>query len=385
MKGKKRILAYLAAMLCAFTSISCKGQGKDSFYPVAEFPPANVQYTETGSQEKQQAPLNYETMKGVWISYLEYSWALKGKTQAEFEQTISAMFDQIVSWGLNTVIVQVRSHGDAYYPSQYYPWSQYASGSVGVSPGFDPLAIMVEQAHQRNLSIHGWINPYRLMMDEGMNALSEEYLISQWYHSPGWAEYMQQGSNGYWYLNPGNEQALLLIVNGVSELVSQYSLDGIQIDDYFYTISPEVFGQTAEQARENTTKTVKGIYEAVHQQNDSLWFGVSPAGNYLDIPKSDQTQYTDLVTWCTQEGYLDYVSPQIYWDFDDPVAPFQTVLEKWENLVKGSPCRLFPGLAAYKFSGSDHLWDQAKAAEEGKVSNGYLYFRYDDLVKAFGG
>lgn len=380
-KGLQRITALVLWVLLA---VSCTGGEEGEFYPVAEFPPAAVSQTEQTARQSGEAAVNYETMKGVWISYLEYSWALKGRTEQQFRETISSMFDRVKTWGLNTVIVQVRSHGDAYYPSQYYPWSQYASGSAGVSPGFDPLAIMVEEAHARDLSVHGWINPYRLMMDAGMNAISQEYLISQWYHSEQWASFMQQGSNGYWYLNPGNQQVLQLIVNGVTELVNQYALDGVQIDDYFYTVTPAAFGQTAEQARQYTTDTVKGIYDAVHSADRELWFGVSPAGNYLDIPKSDMTQYTDLVTWCTEEEYLDYVSPQIYWDFDDPAAPFQTVLEKWEELVAGTDCRLFPGLAAYKFAGSDHLQQQAQAAEQGQVSKGYLYFRYDDLVRAFG-
>lgn len=317
-------------------------------------------------------------VKGVWISYLEMSSILAGKTQSEFTANIKEVYAACAEKGLDTVFVQVRSHGDALYESQYYPWSKYASGTVGKNPGFDPLKIMVEQAHAYGLEIHAWINPYRLMNDNDLQNLEEDYKTKQWYNNP---EYMALDSNGYWCLNPGNEEVQNLILNGVQEILEKYDVDGIHIDDYFYSngITPETFGNTAEEARNCASALVKGLYELVHSYDGGV-FGVSPAGNFSGtVPNSDLEQYTDLRTWCTVPGYLDYVVPQIYWEQDHATAPFATILDKWENLLAGSDVKLYVGLAAYKFAGQAELEEQVIIVSESEVAKGYIYFRYDNI------
>ena len=99
--------------------------------------------------------------RAVWVPYYDFDDS-KGMSKAEFSEYIDEMFDNIVSYGMNTVIVHVRAFSDAMYKSSYYPWSYYASGKQGKNPGYDPLKIMVEKAHDRNLEIHAWLNPYRV-------------------------------------------------------------------------------------------------------------------------------------------------------------------------------------------------------------------------------
>lgn len=101
-------------------------------------------------------------MRAIWISYLDFNSLLKGRTQAQFTANIQGAFDNIKEMGLNTVFVQVRPYGDALYDSDYFPWSHTITGTEGVNPGYDPLAIMVKEAHARGLSIEAWINPYRV-------------------------------------------------------------------------------------------------------------------------------------------------------------------------------------------------------------------------------
>lgn len=286
------------------------------------------------------------------------------------------MFDTIQKKEINTVFVQVRSHGDSYYPSSVYPWSQYVTGVVGKECGFDPLQIMVEEAHKRKLSIHAWINPYRLMKDSQMEQVDDSFAIKKWYQNPA---YMTKKDN-YWYLNPGNTEVQNLIFSGVKELMENYEIDGVQIDDYFYVAPPTAFGQTEQDAKQNTTTLVKGLYDTVKSVNPKALFGVSPAGNYMDAPRSDSTQYTNLNLWCTEKGYLDYVAPQIYWDFNDPVAPFEQVLSKWESLCEPSQTKLYVGLAGYKFSKTDILSKQVERCLNSKNAGGYIFFRYDDIA-----
>lgn len=381
-KWKIRFRIAAGVLLAASFLFSCIGKNREKnkleHYPIEEFPKIQADLAGTKPEDppaKEDWPCNFEEMKGVWISYLEYGRILTEKPEEMFRGEIQKMFDHVKEKGLNTVIVQVRSHGDAYYPSKYYPWSRYVTGTLGKDPGFDPLAIMVEEAHGRGLSIHGWINPYRLMQDKEMALLGEEYAIRKWYQN---GDFMAK-SGEYWFLNPGREEVQKLISDGVSELVENYRLDGIQIDDYFYTLPPQRFGQNEEDAQKNTTAMVKKIYQAVKAKDERILFGVSPAGNYTDKPRSDSTQYTDLTLWCREEGYLDYVVPQIYWDFSDPAAPFAEVLKRWEGLVEGGPVKLYIGLADYKFAGTEILANQIQAVEESQTAQGYLHFRYDQL------
>ncbi len=370
-----RILSGISLLLL-LTACTPSGQqtsltSEEEEFPVSEFPAANLSIPALPVEEEGK-------IKGVWVSYLEFDHMLKGRSEKKYRANIQDMVKNCKEQELNTLIVQVRSHGDAYYPSQYYPWSVHVTGSPQKSCSFDPLKILIEEAQKEDLSVHAWINPYRLMQEEEMELVSKDYKIREWYQNDS---YMEKGTDGYWYLNAGNDEVQELIVNGIQELITNYDLDGIQIDDYFYDkVKPKAFGESDKEGRENVTQMVKKIYQCVKNQDAELLFGISPAGNFRESPVSDSTQLTDLSLWCTEEGYLDYVAPQIYWDFEDPEAPFLEVLEKWENLVKDSPVKLYVGLAAYKFSESEILEEEMKTVLEREVPQGYFLFRYDNLV-----
>lgn len=319
--------------------------------------------------------INYDIMNGVWISYIEYGQIMTEKCKDEFENNICVIFDNLKSKNINTAIVQVRSHSDAYYNSSYYPWSRYVTGTVGKSPDYDPLKIMVEQAHKRDISIHAWVNPYRLTTDEQFNLIDDSYIIKQWYQN---SEYMAK-YNDYWYLNPFNEQVQELIANGVDEICKNYNIDGVQIDDYFFSAPPSSFNLTEEQARESTTSLVKKLYDTVKKNDENILFGVSPGGNYTEKPKSDETQYTNLELWCTDYGYMDYVAPQIYWAFDDEVAPFENVLSKWKELCNEKKVKLIIGLAGYKFAGAEEFTNQINYVSNDEDLSGYIIFRYENI------
>lgn len=368
-----RILAGgLLWCLCLSSCAAQSGDGtslpeEERFPMVAELPSAEA-----------ALPVD-QAVRGVWVSYLEFDHMLCGKNEAGYRKEIQAMLEECEAQKINTLLVQVRSHGDAYYPSDYYPWSVHASGSVGKSCGFDPLAVLLELAREKGMAVHAWINPYRLMQDAEMEQVPERYAIRQWYQDD---DYMVKGSDGYWYLNAGNTEVQDLIVQGVEELIQSYEIDGVQIDDYFYDkVKPRAFGDTNQEGRQQVTELVKRLYDTIKAENPALQFGVSPAGNFQGSdPASDSSQLTDLSLWCTEEGYLDYVAPQIYWEFDHEDAPFLEVLEQWETLVEGSPVKLYVGLAAYKFAGTDILEEEMQTVLEREIPQGYFLFRYDNLV-----
>ena len=305
---------------------------------------------------------NYSEVRGVWISYIELSSILMGKTEDQFTASIRQVYDNCVSMGINTVYVHVRSHGDAYYPSQYFPWSRYVTGKVGVAPTFDPLEVMLREAHARNLSFQAWINPYRLCSNSDMKSVSTGYPTGNWYQTSNGDRVVSVGS--YCYLNPAYDEAIDLIAAGVREIVTNYKVDGVHIDDYFYPTTEASFDYTAFNASgysslssfrmNNCDKTVKALYNAVKAGNSTALFGVAPQGN---VQNNYYSMYADVEKWCSTAGYLDYIAPQIYFGFRNHSQPYETVLSQWQDMVTGTRVKLIPGLAVYKIGTEDSSGD----------------------------
>lgn len=337
--------------------------------------PSDVEFNLGGDQS---AATNPSEMKAVWISYLEFQ-SFAGSTESAFTAKVAQMYDTAVSMGLNTVIVQVRPYGDSIYPSSLFPWSKTVSGQMGQPLGYDPLAILVKEAHARNLSFHAWVNPYRTMTDEEMAQVSGEYAIKRWYDSSSRSDYMIL-SQGRWWLQPGNAEVQKLIISGIEEIVRNYQVDGIHFDDYFYNETPATYGDTTAQAKANTTALVRGAYQAIKAIRPSVQFGISPQGGFREnssLPNSDiNNMSTDLALWCSASGYIDYVMPQIYWEYTHPTQPFTMTLQKWEGFVTEPNVALYVGLAPYKLTDEVILQQIADIAASSK-SSGYCLFRYD--------
>lgn len=320
-------------------------------------------------------------MRAVWISYLEFQ-EFQGSGESAFRSKIGSMFDYIQSVGLNAVIVQVRPHGDAFYPSDYFPWSKCISGTMGEGVSYDPLEIMISAAHSRGLEFHAWVNPYRTMTDKEFSTVPDSYPLKKWYNSPSRGSYMVKMSDGRWWLKPGSAEAQKLILNGVSEIVSRYNVDGIHLDDYFYGGSLSLYGDSASQAKRNTTDMVRGIYDVVKSYDYNIRFGISPAGGFREdqtLPNSDLGYLsTDLALWCRNDGYIDYIMPQIYWEYDHSTQPFSMTLDKWQNFVTAPNVTLYVGLAPYKLSAGE-IEQQMVDSLNGYKSQGYCLFRYSHI------
>lgn len=310
-------------------------------------------------------PARSDETRAIWIAFLDLQKILSGKSESEFTASVREMFETCQSSGLNTVIVQVRPYGDSFYPSDYFPWSDYATGKIGVGLSFDPLKIMVQEAHRLSLSIEAWVNPLRAMNESQIADVSSEYPIRQWYDS---AEKKAQNLfivGGRIYLNPASEEVRDLIAAGVTEIVRGYDVDGVHIDDYFYP-SGLAFSYDAAQyqayaaaggtlsqgnwRRENTSAMVRQMYAAVKAADSSVVFGVSPRGVNS---QTYELLYADVEQWVQNPGYLDYVAPQIYYGFENSTAPYSTVLQQWSEMVTQPGIRLLIGLSPYKSGNTD--------------------------------
>lgn len=349
--------------------------------------------------------LNYSEQKGIWISYLEYSSAMMNKSAKAFRSTIGEYFDNVKALSFNTVYVQVRAFGDAYYRSDLFPTGDRYNGTIGAKLSYDPLEIMVEEAHSRNLSVHAWINPMRLMTDSQLKSLSDSYTIKKWYNdSDKCGKYIVK-SDGRWYLNPAYPEVEKLISDGISEIVSGYDIDGIQIDDYFYPTTAASFDSAAYKASgtsaslsswrtANINDMVKRMNKTVHSANPSVLFGISPQGS---VDNNYDSLYADVKTWCRSTEYCDYILPQVYFGFDNAALPYSDTIALWSSMTSSGNVKLVIGLAGYKIgaadayagangknewiNNSDIISRQMKAAKKLGNYGGVAIFRYGSIFE----
>ncbi|MDE6149267.1 MAG: family 10 glycosylhydrolase [Ruminococcus sp.] len=343
-------------------------------------------------------PLNYQEQNAVWISYIDLQPMILGKSENEFEKNISTAYKKIKELGCNTVYVHVRSFGDAYYNSELYPYSKGITGEIDTEPDFDPLKIMIKEAHDLGLSFHAWINPMRCETEENMKEISNSYVIKQWYSdSNKYDEYLVKvDSDNHYWLNPAVDDVRNLIAQGAAEIVKNYDVDGIHIDDYFYPTTEAYFDSgiyvetgvkesLSEWRKNNVSKMVKEIYNSIKKENSEVLFGVSPQGN---MENNYEFMYADVKTWCSEEGYLDYIVPQIYFGFENNSKPFVQTTEEWSNIVTCDNVSLVIGLGVYKIGQEDEflqstgiIGKQINLSQNMKNYGGIALYNYINLFE----
>lgn len=367
----------------------------------AEIQTISASQTLQKKQEKSSySALNFDEQKGFWITYLEYASILRNKSEKSFRNSISEYFDNISDLGFNTVYVQVRAFGDAYYDSELFPSGEQFDGTIGTENRFDALKVMIECAHERGISVHAWVNPMRTMTTSQIEKLDNSYTIKKWYNSKRGDYIVKSGDR--WYLNPAYDEVTDLIAAGITEIAANYKVDGIQIDDYFYPTTDKSFDSAAyaemgngkslsDWRISNVNKMVKKLYKAVHSANDTVVFGISPQGS---VENNYGELYADVRKWCSESGYCDYILPQVYFGFDNAALPYADVIALWNGMVKSSDVKLVIGLAAYKvgaedgyagsgkrewLENSDILARQMKLAESLGNYGGVALYRYDSV------
>ena len=342
-------------------------------------------------------------LRAMWISsVVNIDWPSRtGLTADEQRAEFLHWLDVAEQFHLNAVFVQVRPTADAFYDSPYEPWSKYLTGTQGQDPGYDPLAFIVEQAHRRNLELHAWFNPYRVSMQADPAKLVPEHparVHPEWVWAYG----------GKLYFDPGLPEAQEHIHRAILHAVEHYDLDGVHFDDYFYPYP--VSGQTIPDAatfaahgagfdtveawrRHNVDTFVRTVSERIKAAKPWVKFGISPFGiwrNRTTDPLGSDTggsqsydlQFADTRRWVL-EGWLDYINPQIYWQFGLAVADYAKLVPWWADVAAASGTHLYIGEALYKVTSgvftdpaelSKHLaFDRQVDAERAPV-HGNVYF-----------
>ncbi len=308
-------------------------------------------------------------IRAMWLSQFDLSPMLtengKPRAQADAERRLGEAMKNIASQGLNTVFVQVRPNGDSFYPSDLFPMSHYAVGSIGGTVSYDPLALILAAAKDQSLSVHAWINPLRLFTDERQSTLSDQYR-----HVAFCRDQTDRASlvGGTWYLNPAYAEVRQLITDGIRELLLAYPVDGIHIDDYFYPTTETSFDEQAYDAylagggslsladfrRESVNSLIRECYAAVHEDGQNRVFGVSPSGN---TDRNYHTLYADVAHWCREKGYIDYLCPQVYFGIEHETYGFEAVCKEFVAMTAKQEIPLYIGMTLGKaydgFSGKE--------------------------------
>lgn len=293
--------------------------------------------------------------RGAWIQCVNGQFT--GMGTEKMQQTLTCQLDELQKDGVNAIIFQVRPECDALYESKMEPWSRFLTGRQGQPPApyWDPLAWMVKECHKRGMELHAWINPFRAKT-KATNELAQNHIAIRKPQSVF-------SYDGLMILNPGQQKNRDYICDVVKDIVERYDVDGIHIDDYFYPYP--VAGQQIPDEREfkansngiknigdwrrdNVNLFVKQLYETIHQTKPWVKFGVSPFGIYRN-KKSDPHMgsdtkglqnyddlYADVLMW-TNNGWLDYCVPQIYWEIGHPAADYQTLIKWWNKYAGNRP------------------------------------------------
>lgn len=314
---------------------------------------------------------HYEDFKAIWISQYDlngiYTQDGTQRSKSDYTKRIQEVLENVKGLGFNTVILQVRPNADSMYPSEYYPMSSYVVGKYGIEAEYDPVEIFVEEAHRRSLSVHAWINPLRAMTDTEILLVNENYLIRQWHDDPELNGTYLVLYKGRYYLNPAYEEVRKLIIDGATEVLTKYSFDGLHMDDYFYPTTDSTFDAAAYAAyiasggkldlsdfrREQINLLVAGLYTATKSVHPNLRYGISPAGSY-DLAYAKQ--YADFYTWCGNEGYIDYICPQIYYGLEHQVYPFAEICEIFSDTILVDSVDLIIGMTFGKAESQTDAW-----------------------------
>lgn len=348
-----------------------------------------------------------ENIIGVWINYNEIQNLIDDcDNQSQLNNKIISMLNEFRKYNINTIFLHSRAFDDCFYNSKLYPPSEYCVNDNNELK-FDVLQSFIDCSKDFNIEIHAWVNPYRIRKDNKTDLINKNTLAGEWYAKNPQDQRLIITDNSIFY-NPAYIEVQKYVLSGIKEILENYSVDGIHIDDYFYpttndTIDIEIYNNYVKNGgklsltdfrRENVNSLITSIYSLVKSYNQDLCFSISPSA---DIEADYNSHYADVKLWASQKGYADFIIPQIYFGFQHETMPFETVLKEWLKL-KTNHCKIAIGLSIYKSgkidnyakSGSSEWLDntnvlqrQISIIDNNENLNGYVYYSCDYLLNDF--
>ncbi len=340
--------------------------------------------------------------RGVWVatvSNIDFPSSKFLSTQAQKDEFIK-LVEMNKRNGMNALVVQIRPASDAFYPSEYEPWSEFLTGKQGTPPNpyYDPLKFMITETHKRGMEFHAWMNPYRAVFNIYNSSISPTHITRL---HPDW--FITYGNTKYF--DPGNKDAQNFVVNVVRDVVKRYDIDAIHFDDYFYPyhISGKEFMDTAsyrkygngmplaDWRRSNVDSIILHLSKAIKEENKYCQFGISPFGvwrNIADDPEGSNTKagvtnydglYADILLWLKNK-WIDYVVPQLYWEVSQKVVGFKVLTDWWARHTYGRQLYIGQGIYralephSYAWKNKNELPDQIQFLRQYPQIEGSVFF-----------
>jgi uncharacterized lipoprotein YddW (UPF0748 family) len=372
-------------------------------------------------------PLIARELRGAWVSPLDAmtgaDWPSRmGLSPEDQRAQLRILFDHARSIGLNAIVLHVRTEGDALYASHLVPWSVFLSGKSGVGPNpeYDPLAFAVAEAHARGMQLHAWFNPFRAMLPNSTSRMAANHVTRA--HKSWIRKYGAQT-----WIDPGEPAARTAVLAEILDVVDRYDIDAIHLDDYFYPYrerkivtksinghrvrvnedvqfpdattwkkyGAKTFRNRDDWRRANIDTFVTQLYTGVKQRKPWVMVGISPFGIWRSGTPAGVTGldayteiYADARLWL-REGWVDYMSPQLYWPLNGVEGRF-TALDDWWRSENPKDRAIWPGLfdASVAVRRAGWTGDEIPAEIErlrysrelGHDSNGHIHFRLGAML-----
>jgi uncharacterized lipoprotein YddW (UPF0748 family) len=366
--------------------------------------------------------------RAVWVATVDnIDWPGPGNYNNELQKAeFIRQLDMHQRNGMNAVIVQVRPACDAFFPSVIEPWSEWLTGQQGKAPVpfYDPLEFMINETHKRGMEFHAWCNPYRAVFQIGhfTTVVTKHGKHSRrtkvWHKGSSISPNHVSRKHPNWiltygdtkYLDPGNKDVQLYVNSVIRDMLARYDIDAIHFDDYFYPYriggvefpdqaSYLKYGHGMDKEswrRSNVDSVIVMLHRTIMEVKKNCKFGISPFGVWRNIAQDSlgsntqagQTNYDDLyadiLLWM-KNGWIDYVAPQLYWEFEQTHAPFGVLLDWWDKNHFDRPC--YVGLGIYR-AGSNQYWRdvhqlprQLRAIRDNPGIGGEVYFSSTSFFK----
>jgi uncharacterized lipoprotein YddW (UPF0748 family) len=349
------------------------------------------------------APAIVREMRGLWIATVaNIDWPSRATLTADQQRAeLDDILTRAAATRINTIVFQVRPAADAVYQSSLEPWASLLTGTQGTSPGYDPLAFAIQEAHARGLEVHAWVNPFRAGNTADTLRLAKTHLFSTR------RDLVRVYGSNIW-LDPGEPDVQDHSIRVITDIVNRYDIDGIHADDYFYPYvvndaegRPIPFPDDATYStfgtglarddwrRANIDRFVERMYREVHAVKPAIKVGISPFGIWRPgFPAGVQgldafaTIYADSRKWL-QQGWVDYLAPQLYWAISAPQQSYPALLDWWIEQSGQSAQRrhVWPGLAAYRVNNGtssafsmQEIPDQIRLTRTRPAGTGHLLY-----------
>lgn len=375
-----------------------------------------------------------QEFRAVWFSTVGNIDLPKIENIDSYKEYLRGVIQKLKEYNFNSVIFQVRPSNDALYESELSPWSRFITGVEGKNPGFDIFEYFIEEAKKENITVHAWLNPYRVSTSRltDLNMTKEQYLnsLDEKNFARKRPDLVIETNLDKLILDPASIEVQEYVADVSYEIAKKYDVKSIHIDDYFYPYEPirddeepnkllkSGISNLNDFRRHNVNMLIKTIHEKLNTLDRKVEFGISPFGIYRTNSKhfSNESEsswekgsnnhhscftcysglYADVYLWM-KEGWIDYVVPQNYFDMDYwktnqegklyEVVKYADLAKWWANICKETNTKLYMGQGLYRYStegnwsNPEEIINQLKYNQLYDNISGVSFFTYRDLVK----